>query len=136
MLSKSLQKNKLDHEQSKCKNTRVSLTNAGISLSSTGLCQDHIYSIGERYPIPCASELIQLMYHCYETRDKIKTSCLPFQFYVSVYWDLITTLGQVQHTGQLSKVSVKIALGKHQLMWGLRDTGGMVVPEGSGFSAA
>lgn len=61
--------------------------------------QDHIYSIGERYPILQASELIQLMFHCYETRDKIKTSCLPFQFYVSVYWYLITTLGQVQHTG-------------------------------------
>lgn len=76
------------------------------------------------------------MFHCYETRDNIKASCLSFQFYVSVYWDLITALGQVQHTGLLSKVSVKIALGKHQLTWDLRDTRGMVVPESSGFSAA
>lgn len=72
----------------------------------------------------------------YETRNNIKTSCLPFQFYVSVYWDLITAVGKVQHTGLLSKVSVKIALGKHHLMWDLRDIRGMVVPEGSSFSVA
>ena len=72
----------------------------------------------------------------YEIRDKIKPLCLPVKFYVSVHWDLITALGQVQHTGVLSKVSVKIALGEHQLMWDLTDTRGMVVPEGSGFSAA
>lgn len=55
---------------------------------------------------------------------------------MSFYWDLITALEQVQHTRLLSKVAVKIALGKHQLTQDLRDTGGTVIPSGSGFSAA
>lgn len=62
-----------------------------------------VYSTLRGYLIPRASELIHLMFHCYETRVKIKTSCLPFQFYVPVYWYLITTLGQVQHTKTQSK---------------------------------
>lgn len=76
------------------------------------------------------------MFHCYVTRDKVKTLGLPFRFYVSVYRDLITALEQVQQTLLLSKISVKIARGKHQLTQGLRDTRGMAIPLGSGFSNA
>lgn len=45
-----------------------------------------------------------------------------------VYRHFITTHGQVQPTGLLSKVSVKIALSKHQLTWALRDSAGIVLP--------
>lgn len=62
-----------------------------------------VYSRLRGYLIPQASELIHLTFHCYETRVKIKTSCLPFQFYVPVYWYLITALGRVQHTKTQSK---------------------------------